>query len=186
LWVTTALSAAVFLAGLGLFLFGSAPANKPAVVPAIDAGAPPKQIDASVAVAPTPPEPPPGMLLVSSPEGKPLFFVDRTPITHAEYKALIRSHRFSAKTAKQPVTGISFDYAQSFAKLKNKRLVRADEWPLALATDGFTPAGMKTWEWVDDGNTSAPDRPVRRAPDGEARKPAAGSATITFRLAQDL
>jgi serine/threonine-protein kinase len=186
LWVTTLLAVGVFLTGLGLFLFGSRGTRAAAPSAGVDAGARQAPVDAGVAAAPpAPPAPPQGMILVSSPDGKPLSFVDRAAVSNAEYGAMIRAHRFAKKNGAKPVTGISYDHAETFARLKGKRLLRADEWPAALAADGFTAAGMKIWEWVDDGK-GGPRRAVRRAPSGEAVRDGRGSASVTFRLARDL
>ena len=84
------------------------------------------------------------------------------------------------------MTGVSFDYAKTYAKMRGKRLLRDDEWTAALDTLGFAPAGMRTWEWVDDGKAEAKQRPVRRVNEGKATRKPAGGKDITFRLAQDL
>jgi eukaryotic-like serine/threonine-protein kinase len=184
LWVLTAICLAVFAAGVVVY-WRSGRGTQAAAPPPADA-APPAPIDAGPPTPPPIPPTPDGMLLVPAIGGKPAFFVDRTVVTNTDYKALIRSHQFKKGDKDKPVTGIPFDYASSFARLKGKRLLRVDEWPRALAADGFTPPGMKLWEWLDDGNETPADRPVARAPSGQARRGKAGDKSTTFRLAQDL
>ncbi len=96
---------------------------------------------------------------------------------------MVKSHRYAATDADRPATGISFESAKNFAKWSGKRLLRADEWQPALETLGFIPAGMRTWEWVDDGRDDARDHPVRRVPDGAARRKSTDARDVTFRLA---
>jgi formylglycine-generating enzyme required for sulfatase activity len=125
------------------------------------------------------------MLAVRDASGKVVFFVDRVPVSNRAYAELIRSHRYAKGAADRPVTGVSHDYAQAYAKMRGKRLVRDGEWQAALDTLGFVPAGMTTWEWVEDGKPDAKDRPVRRVNEGTDRRNPAGGKEITFRLAKD-
>ena len=81
--------------------------------------------------------------------------------------------------------GASFANAQAYATAQGKRLLRADEWEAAEGTAGFAPAGMTTWEWVDDGVAAKKDRAVRRQ-DKSDRRPVRGAPDVAFRLARDL
>jgi hypothetical protein len=112
------------------------------------------------------------------------FYVDRAPVSNAEYAQFIAKHKFLKKDAKRPVTDVPYDYAVEYARFRKKRLLRADEWDAAIATPTFVPAGMKLTEWVDDGGKGA-DRPVRGVNGKAARVKPEGDPTITFRLAQD-
>ncbi len=183
LWILTAACVAVFAVGLALYL-QAGPPSRVAAPPAADA-APPPPVDAGPAKPPEPAPPPEGMLLVPAAGGKPAFYVDRAVVTNVDYAALIRSHTYKKADKDRPVTGIPFDYAASYARLKGKRLLRAGEWPRALATDGFAPPGMKLWEWLDDGDDARADRAVGRAPASLARRAPSGDKSTTFRLAQD-
>jgi serine/threonine-protein kinase len=190
LWAVTALSLMVFLAGLGLTVLDRQQSATAAVAPDPPVDAPAVAAAAPVADAPpaAPPEPvaPEGMLLVRDAEGKPAFFVGRTPVSNREYGELIRSHKYKKADADRPVTGVSFDYARTYARMRGMRLLGVDEWKTALDTFGFVPAGMRTWEWVDDGKDEAKKRPVRRVNEGKDTRKPSGDKTITFRLAKDL
>jgi hypothetical protein len=175
LWATTLLSALVLLAGAGIFLFGKRGAA-PAAAP--DAG--------SITGAVAPIVAPDGMIIVSDSAGNPSFFVDRKAVTNRQYAELIPSHKYDLADADKPALGVSYDYAVEYARLRGKRLLRTVEWPLALDTLGFTPAGMRTWEWVDDGAGTQAQESVRRVNNGVAMRSAAGDKTVTFRLASDL
>jgi hypothetical protein len=188
LWVVTAISALVFLLGAGLTVRDRLAASEPrvAVAPLPDAGARVVQVQEPDAAPPAPTVPPEGMLLVRDQAGAPAFFVDRLPVSHRQYAELVRTHRHKAAEADRPVTGVSFDAARDYARARGKRLLHADEWPAALDTLGFVPAGMRTWEWVDDGLPTAKLRPIRRVNDGNGQRSGTGNAATTFRLAQDL
>jgi serine/threonine-protein kinase len=191
LWAVTAISLMVFLAGLGLTVLDRQQAATAAVVPApaIDAARPtappPTPVDASPPATPEPAAPE-GMIVVRDAADKPAFYVARTPVSNREYGELIRSHKYKKADADRPVTGVSFDYARAYAKMRGMRLLGVDEWKTALDTFGFVPAGMRTWEWVDDGKDEAKTRPVRRVNEGKDTRKPAGDKTITFRLAKDL
>jgi hypothetical protein len=179
----------IFLTGLALTVLDRQRPATAAVAPVagVDAPAPapPPAVDAAPA-PPAEPTPPEGMILVRDAQGKPAFFVARTPVSNREYADLIRSHRYAKKDADRPVTGVSFDYARAYARMRGLRLLRVEEWKTALDTFGFVPAGMTSWEWVDDGKPEARRRPVRRVNDGKDLRKPAGHKTITFRLAKDL
>ena len=116
------------------------------------------------------------------------FYVDRAPVTNAAYAQVFVKHKYAKKDAERPVVGVPYDYAVEYARHLHKRLVRASEWEAAIAVPSFVPAGMKLTEWIDDGSSqagSAADRGVRGVNGKAARKPPAGDATVTFRLAQD-
>jgi hypothetical protein len=124
------------------------------------------------------------MMLVHDDKGKPLVWAERTPVGNKAYAEVVKTHKFAADDADRPVTGVSFEAARSYAKQRGKRLLRADEWPPARDTLGFIPAGMRTWEWVDDGKEGK-DHPVRRVPDDAARRKSSDDRDVTFRLAED-
>jgi eukaryotic-like serine/threonine-protein kinase len=193
LWVVTLLSAATFVVGAGLTVLRrlrQEPGPVVAVQPgAADAAAPAvvRPPDANPADAgPPAPTAPEGMILVRRFDGSAAFFCDRNPVSNREYAEKVRSHHYPAAEANRPVTGISYENAKNFAKLSGKRLLRDGEWTLALDTLGFVPAGMRLWEWVDDGRESDRERAVRRVNEGKDKRKASGDKTITFRLAQDL
>jgi eukaryotic-like serine/threonine-protein kinase len=186
--VVTVVSLLIFLTGLGLLLFGPRPERR--------AVAAPPPADAAVAVVPdaapvdatvmveTAKPPPEGMLLVQHGVRAP-FYVDRAPVSNAEYAQFIAKHKFLKKDAHRPVVGVPYDYALEYARFRKKRLLRADEWDAAIATPSFVPAGMKLTEWVDD-RSKGPDRLVRGVNGKSARVKLAGDPTVTFRLAQDV
>jgi serine/threonine-protein kinase len=179
---TTVFSVLVFFVGAGLNLL--VPRPEPALAPGRDAGVParpdavPPPPDGAVALAID------AMLLVRDGAGRPLVHVDRNPVTNRAYAEVVKAHRYAPADADRPVTGVSFDEARNFAKTRGKRLLRPDEWEPALDTLGFIPAGMRTWEWIDDGRDDARDHAVRRVPDGAARRRATDDKDVTFRLAR--
>jgi serine/threonine-protein kinase len=135
--------------------------------------------------APTPPPSaivPAGMILAKD-GGRPVCFVDRAVVTNRAYAEMVPSHTFAPGDADNPAVAIAFDKAKEYARLRGRRLVYGEEWP--LLRELVTPPG-KLWEWVDDGTTGK-DRAVRRADGGgEGRRAATGDKNVTFRLAVDL
>ena len=177
--ITTAISALIFLTGFGLLVFGPKSAQSGKLATAADAPPPPAD-----APPPAPPEPPDDMLYVPPLAGMRGFFVDRAAVTNAAYAEKVKAHRYAKALGDRPVTGASFAQAQAYARKRGKRLLRTDEWDRALAADRFAPAGMRIWEWVDDGVPSARERHVRKG--GESgHRPPAGRPDIGFRLALD-
>jgi serine/threonine-protein kinase len=180
----TAASALIFLVGLGLLLFGPMPSRPaPLAAPVPDAG--PARADAAVLVD-VARLPPAGMLLVPAEGKRPAFYVDRAPVSNKAYAEFKPTHKFAAKAADQPVTGVSYDYAAEYARFRGGRLVRVGEFDAAAAVPSFVPAGMRLFEWVDDGDETAATQNVRGVNGASSRKKAAGDATVTFRIAKDL
>jgi hypothetical protein len=186
LWITTGVSALVFGVGLALTLVG----GRGAATTTADAG------EAEVAAGDggaghgghtSTPTPPAGMLLVVDATGRPAFFVDRGPVSNKAYAQVNPSWHYAAEAAHDPVVGLPFAAAREYARARGKRLVRDGEWQAALDTLGFVPAGMRFWEWVDDGSADdKADKAVRRVEGGAAKHPAHGDKATTFRLAEDL
>jgi serine/threonine-protein kinase len=168
------LAAGVLAAGLtarrwiGRPLVVSAAPAEPAETPAV----PPAQ---------PPPVAPAGMLLVSDSRGRPAFFVARHAVTHRELQRRVRGHKFKAEEADRPAVGVSWEEATSYATSEGARLLRPDEWALALDTPGFVPPGMKLVEWIADGPGA-----VRGVRDSGEHKSPKGDGSTTFRLARDL
>jgi serine/threonine-protein kinase len=192
LWALTALSVLAFLVGVGVTAVDliRQPERSAAAATSVDARPvvvvtpPPLQRpDAGVVSALAAPD---GMIVVRDPNGQAQFFVDRLPVSHRQFAAFVKSHKIPSGEADRPVTSVSFDAARGYARQRGKRLLRIDEWQSALDTLGFVPAGMRTWEWVDDGVAKPKTRPVRRVNDGREQRKPAGDKTTTFRLAQDL
>ncbi len=189
----TVIAFLIFFTGLGLLLFGPMPGRAAPPAALIDAGVPPAPApapapapDAATLVEPAKPTPP-GMLLVQ--DGAPVpFYVDRSPVTNAEYAQFRVKHTYAKKDADRPVVDVPYDYAVQYASFRGKRLPRADEWDAAVATPSFVLAGMKLVEWIDEGSggvgSSAP-RAVRGVNGLATRKKPTGDATTTFRLAKD-
>jgi serine/threonine-protein kinase len=179
----TVVSAAIFVVGLALLLFGPMPERPEAqAAPPPPDGGPAPRADAAVLVEQTRP-PPPGMLAVPAEGARAAFFVDRAPVTNREYAEFKKSHRFARKDAERPVTGVPFAYAVEYAKFRGKRLLRVEEWAAASSVPSFVLGGMKLYEWVDDGARDAGDRPVRGVNGAAREHKAAGDKSVTFRLA---
>jgi hypothetical protein len=130
------------------------------------------------------PQVPEGMMLVTRPDGSPWFHVGARPVTHGEYVGLFPNHKVArASSPDQPVTGVSYDYAQAYASARQGRMLTAEEWEAAVQVAGFE-LGQGLWEWVRD-DTGAGKRPVRSG-EGAAEREARGGKDVTFRLAADL
>jgi serine/threonine-protein kinase len=187
LWLVSLASMAVLAAGLGLTVLGGRRSATAALPPDAGTAVPDAPARARPPEAPAPApavDPHAGMLAVARASGKALW-VDRLPVANRAYAELTRGHRYAPEDADKPVVGVSFEAARAYARARGRRLLRPDEWPAARDTLGFIPAGMRIWEWVDDGAPGAKERPVWRVPDERARKKAAGERDVTFRLALD-
>lgn len=185
--ILTLLSSLVFLVGLGLFLFGPMPAasSTPAVV-VPDA--------AIVVIAPPPPDAAPplkvpkGMFLVPAvDDGKPVFMA-KDLVTHGDFAEIFPRQKKpprNKKKAAQSVSGVSFAFAQAYARTKGGRLPTPKEMAVAVEIPVYV-GDKELWEWLDDGSegTQAP-RPVGH-PDGRAanRRPR-GHRDVGFRLVVD-
>ena len=192
--ITTVLAVLTFLVGLGLTLLGprmlglmpltresAAPGPAPSMASTLAAPAAPAEARAAE-VAPTPP---PGMLLVTRPDGAPWFFVDARTVSHGDYAALFPQHVTAQDQAPDgPVTGISFDEARAFAQGKGKRLLTAAEWRAAAGVEGFEPAGG-LWEWVTDASGRREQHTTIHRRQGVATRGGANASDVTFRLGMD-
>lgn len=188
LLVVTILSALLLGAGAVVYFTGGGggdDAAGPAPAPAL--------ADAAIATPPAPdaapapprPTPPEGMALVTRPDGTPWFFVDVRPVTHGEFaKVFPKQKKPSPKLDPAPVTGVAYNFARAYAQAADKRLLRADEFEAALATDGVVaPAGL--WEWVDADGTPKGRNEVR-APGKRETRAQTGHKDVGFRLAQEI
>ena len=189
LLAVTAISALIFVVGLGLVLFGPRPAADGRAGAAIDAGG---LADAGAAVPDPAAKPPEGMFLVKRSDGSPWLFVARAPVSQAEYAAAGPPEAGADKPPRgkkqsQPAVGVSYADAESFAAGRGMRLLTPSEWAAAAAADEFTPPGKGLWEWVDDGTRGVQAlRAVKGEPDRTDRLRPVAHANVTFRLARDL
>lgn len=183
---TTVFAVLIFLTGLGLMLFGPLPEPAVTAAPVPDAAPPPP--DAEPEVKP-PPEPPEGFLLLSDPNGKPLAFVSKTPVTYGDYSAMFPGQKPKTRNRRknrQAVVKVSYVYAEAFAKGKQARLPTPQEWEAASKLPEFESAGDKLFEWTNDGTTGEQAPRALRAPGKQARRRPHAAADVTFRLAMDL
>lgn len=185
LWVVTALAAAVFVAGLVVFLGKGEPATagtgSGSGSAVHDAGVAAPPVDA--APAPVLPVAPAGMVLVLRADGTPGFFVDARPVTAAAYAVgFPKLKKPSAAAADQPVVNAPYNFAKAYAQTVGKRLLTADEWQAAATTPGVI-ASSSLFEWVAP--AVGKKAPVR-APGKQEERPLSGQKDVTFRLAQDL
>ena len=180
LWVLTALSVTVFLAGVLVKLVGPIPTSESA--PASEPG-PSSPTGAAAPIEPAPV--PEGMLMVARDDGSPWFLVDRAPVSNAAYAAIFPKHATARQAGDRPVTQVSHSYARSYARAVGKRLLTSAEWSAASQAEGVVLAKGR-WEWVAQGaGEDGDERPVR-SPEGSASRPGAGGKDVTFRLAQDM
>jgi serine/threonine-protein kinase len=187
----TVICALVFLAGLGLLLFGPVPEPQASVESAADAAPPlPRGPRPDAGVPDVEPIAPTGMLLIRYPDGRPRAFVDARAVSWADIAEQLKKVRKpSWAEPKEPATKVSWEQAQSFARARGKRLVRTEEWEAAAKVEGFVPAGKTLWEWIDDGGGET--RPMRSVHSVSTVKPLSqrppkGHSDVAFRLAKDL
>lgn len=65
------------------------------------------------------------------------FYIDRYPVTNAQFKEVFPSHIIPDEMENHPVTGVSFRVAQEYARRVGKRLPTEQEWEKAArGTDG--------------------------------------------------
>jgi hypothetical protein len=182
----TVIAVGTFAAGLFMFVRSWPPAGEQGAMLAVDAGEAPLPDSGVTLVETELATVPPGMLLVTGEGLTSPFFVARAAVSNAEYAQWQVRHKFATKDADRPVTGIPYDYAAQYARARGGRLLRADEWDHAIVTPSFVPAGMKLWEWVDEGDRDRKLRAVRGVTDRDEFRKVSGDATVTFRLAQDI
>jgi eukaryotic-like serine/threonine-protein kinase len=180
--VVTALSAGIFLLGLGLTLFGPMPAAH-----APDAGiAATRPGAAAAAPAAREPRVPPGMVLVERADGTPWFWVSVRPVTAAELAHdLLEPPPQNPDQEAAPATDVSFEQATRYAAKRGARLLTAAEWQAATAAPGFEFPGRKLWEWIAGADPSG-RRLVRAGPDRAGLRRPGAHSDVTFRLARDL
>jgi len=175
----TLVAIAVFVAGLVVYLRkgDGSPATGGGTTP------PPAPADATaVAVADAAPSAiPAGMLLVQPKDGSPPFYANARAITVGEYRQVFAKHEQAGKPD-DPVVGVSYTEAKSYALTKGARLLTSVEWDAALVTPGFV-AAPNFYEWVDSADEKkrtvrthgkASTRPDQKQPDvtfRTARKP---------------
>lgn len=86
------------------------------------------------------------------------FYIDKTEVTCEEYKKFVdatghmpppvwQNNDFPPGAARKPVTGVTWDHANAFAKWKNKRLPTEEEWEFAArSTDGRIYPWGNVWK----------------------------------------
>jgi hypothetical protein len=121
---------------------------------------------------------PPGMLVVTRPDGKKLA-VDKAPVSLKDFQAMFKGH---AQAGTGAVTNVTYTQARSFAQTRGERLLTSDEWDAAATHEGFT-AVPDVFEWVESPDEKA--RIVRQLKKTETRADKE-LPDVTFRMAKDL
>jgi serine/threonine protein kinase len=125
-----------------------------------------------------PPSVPPGMILVTKPDGHAWFYVDEKPVSASAFRQMFQEH---PETGDGAVDTVSYDQARSYAQTRGGRLLRGDEWDRAAATAGFVIAeGMFEWVESPEGQREVRQRGKR------VTRPDKGQQDVTFRVAKDI
>jgi hypothetical protein len=164
---------AVFVAGLVVYLRRSE--ATPAAPPPVDAGTSGSQAAPIDAGAVTPPQ---GTLLVRTRDGG-QFFVDKTSVSLAAFRAVYKNHAQTGRP-EDPVVQVTYDEARSFAKTRNARLLTSAEWDAAIQVSGFASSGAAVYEWVESPDK---DKTVRSSKSSETRSDGRYK-DVTFRMAR--
>ncbi len=180
-WARLATVATFLFFAVSLALYLTAPKAK-----SVTGGTGPATSDGGLAIGPGPltPDltPPEGFLLVKKPDGVPAFFVARLPVSKKDFGQPSKKH-----DGLDPAVELSYEEARAYARQKGGRMMTTAEWDLAVVTEGFAPAGVNIWEWVDDGIRDTKVRQIRRAPSGAAtRESFKDYKDVTFRVVRDL
>ncbi|MEZ4362237.1 MAG: serine/threonine-protein kinase [Kofleriaceae bacterium] len=176
----TALSLALFVAGLVVYLGRSSPTE--ATAPPSNADAPGAVVDAAPpADAATPPAPPAGMILVTDPSGAPQFYVDARPVAVTAFRAVFADHRQERSGDDAPAVSVSYTAARSYARTAKARLLTAEEWDRASTMPGFVVVdGL--FEWIE---SEGAKRTAKKHGQVVERKDQE-QPDVTFRLAREL
>ena len=189
----TALSALVFVVGLGLFLAGPMPdaSSAPAlVVP----DAAPIAVATTPDAAPAPLQVPDEMLLLPANGEHPAAFISKELVTYGEFSSLFPNQKkpiANRRRSQKPVTGVDFAYAQAFARTKGGRLPTPAELKSAqglaeAGTPGFAQ-DKSLWEWLDDGTEGTQALRAVGNAKGETRtQRPRGHNSVGFRVVIDL
>ncbi len=174
--VLTLASVALFVAGLVVFLgrgdAGATQSPTPATGGSTDGSAVASGATGSA-------QQPAGMVLVKRPDGKPWFYVDEKPVNLAAYRTLYPDHT-QPGGPDDPVVMISYDEARSYAKTRNGRLLRSDEWDAATVTPGVVVVDG-VYEWVE-----SPEGKRTARQHGKTQvRPDKDQKDVGFRVARD-
>jgi serine/threonine-protein kinase len=124
---------------------------------------------------------PPGMVLVTKPDGKAWFYVDEKPVTADAYQKVFSAHQ-QGGMGDDPVVEIGYDDARAYAQTaRGGRLLRPDEWDRAATTPSFTVSDG-VFEWVE-----SPEGKREARQHGKSKTvPDKGGKDVTFRVAKDI
>lgn len=161
LYATSGVAALLLLGGVAWWYFFAAQTPKPTpAAKDVLTQLPPQKVEPSIAAVATPAVPPEGMILINGAEYtmgrndgddmdspshpatvKP-FFIDLTEVTHEAYKKFLAATQHPAPPSWQggnfapgledhPVTDVTWDDANAYAKWAGKRLPTEEEWEYA-------------------------------------------------------
>jgi Sulfatase-modifying factor enzyme 1 len=178
----TVASVALFVAGLIVYFGRSvAPVGEAGVAGSVDAApsSPAISMDAPPGGAAN--TPPVGMILVKDRTGRPWFYVDARPVSAEAFRSVFATHTQKPRLDGNPVLGVSYTVARSYAKTVKARLLTAAEWDQASTMPGFL-VNDGLYEWVESDGAR---RIAKRHGGNDGRKDQEYS-DVTFRLARDL
>jgi formylglycine-generating enzyme required for sulfatase activity len=129
------------------------------------------------------------MVYVPPRKGLPGFFIQSQLVSYGDFADLFPNQKKPTRNRRRsraPVTGVSFAYAEAYARTKGGRLPSPDELS-AAQEDELVDTSSSILEWLDDGTEGTQAPRLVATPDGTvARRRPRAHKDVGFRLVQEL